>query len=105
MFDWATAAFMKRRSRMAEASAPVPSAAQAAWRMNWRREREVKYALSIKFLFLDGELGRVENEMNHGSGTITSLGGPGLGQGEINNLALGIGRNLAAAQNRTNRIH
>jgi hypothetical protein len=37
MFDCATAAFMKRRSRMAEVIATVPTAAQAARRMKSRR--------------------------------------------------------------------
>jgi hypothetical protein len=37
MFDCATAAFMNRKSRMAEVMATVPTAAQAARRMKSRR--------------------------------------------------------------------
>src|SRR5258708_3895940 len=49
MLDWAIAAFMKRRSRMVEVMAAVPTAAQAAWRVNWRRVRALKGLGSIEF--------------------------------------------------------
>jgi hypothetical protein len=52
MFDCATAAFMNRRSRMAEVMATVPTAAQAARRMKSRRVMIGIFFSFIK-LFLD----------------------------------------------------
>src|SRR5262245_4446651 len=72
MADCATAAFMKRKSRIADVSAPVPSAAQAAWRMK-RRRVMTETDLSFMGLPLDGEVGGTDNLMHHRTDTIPHL--------------------------------
>src|SRR6266850_5005084 len=61
---WATAELMNRRSRIAAVSAPVPSAAHAAWRMKLRRVM-TETGLSFIKLSLDGELRRTDDQVHH----------------------------------------
>src|SRR5262249_32873780 len=73
MLLWAMAAFIKRKSRMHELMAAVPTAAQAAWRMNWRRVWSTEnFVFSIK-LSLDSEVGRHQQEMDDCLHTIPHL--------------------------------
>src|SRR5438876_12214176 len=73
MLLWATAAFMKRKSRMAQLSAAVPTAAQAAWRMNSRRVRRPENCWCRISLSLYGEIGRVNEQVNDGLHTIAHI--------------------------------
>src|SRR5215471_17691190 len=66
MLLWATAAFIKRRSLIAEVRAAVPTAAQAAWRRNSRRLLSRETGLGSIRLFLDGKVGRGDDQVNHG---------------------------------------
>src|ERR1035438_1657734 len=72
MFDCATAAFMNRRSRMADVMATVPTAAQAARRMKSRRVKTENCLSCIK-LFLDDVVGRTDHQMNDGANTVAHL--------------------------------
>src|SRR5471030_2862088 len=72
MFDCATAAFMKRRSRMAEVIANVPTAAHAARRTKSRRVMTEMFFSFIK-LFLDREVRRVDNQVDNGADAVTHL--------------------------------
>src|SRR5260370_33019609 len=78
------AAFMNRRSRMAEVIAAVPTAAHAARRMKSRRVRTEMFFSVIKS-FLDGESRRTDEEMDDGADTVAHLRGRRLrrGVGEI----------------------
>src|SRR5882724_10584280 len=73
MFVCATAAFMKRRSRMAAVSAAVPTAAQAAWRMNCRRDVGIEKGFGSINLFLDGEVRRSDDQMHRRANAIAHL--------------------------------
>src|ERR1700677_4214260 len=73
MLDWATAAFMKRKSRMAEVMATVPTAAHAARRMKSRRVMTEMFFLFMS-LFLDNVVGRIGDQMNDGTNTVAHLG-------------------------------
>ena len=58
MFDWATAAFIKRRSRMAAVIAAVPIAAQPTRRRNCRRVMTEMFFWCINYFWIvkSGEL-------------------------------------------------
>src|ERR1019366_7834411 len=111
MLDCATAAFMKRRSRMAEVMAAVPTAAQAARRMNSRRVMTEKSFCSI--LFLNGVVRRIGDEMNDGPHAVALLRGRRRrAEGEIHgvgdviyNVCLGGGGQLAGEQQTPPRGH
>src|SRR3954467_14658078 len=80
--DWAAAELMKRRSPMAEVSAPVPSAAHAAWRRKLRRVR-TENSLCFILLPLNDEFRGADDEMNDRANTVPHLGfGRGGGVGE-----------------------
>src|SRR6266702_8133067 len=115
MLDCATAAFMNRRSRIAEVSAAVPTAAHAAWRRNWRRVWRIETCLfSIKrSLFLDCKIRRTEQHVNHGPNPVTHLRVTGrravakiaaVGH-VIYNRRPGTRGQLACEQKRIERIH
>src|SRR5208282_2745880 len=72
MFDCATAAFMNRKSRMAEVMAAVPTAAQAARRIKSRRVTTEIFLLLIKS-FLDEVVGRTDHQMNDGANAVAQL--------------------------------
>src|SRR6267142_335888 len=72
MLDCATAASMKRRSRMAAVIANVPTAAHAARRMKSRRVMAEIFFSFIKS-FLDGEVRRVHNQVDDGADTVAHL--------------------------------
>src|ERR1700722_7949940 len=100
MFDWATAAFINRRSRMAEVMATVPTAAQAARRINWRRVKS-EYGLYFINSFLDEEIRRAGDQMNDGADAVAHLRLGGwrtvgeIGAGDVvHNARLGVGRQL-----------
>src|ERR1700761_3668530 len=73
MFVCATAAFMKRRSRMAEVMAAVPTAAHAARRMKSRRVITEIFLLCIDLL-LNDVIRRTDDQVNHGTHAIAHLG-------------------------------
>src|SRR5258705_898821 len=64
---------MKRRSRMHEVSAVVPTAAQAAWRRNCRRVLSTDICLFSIKLPLDREVRRHEQQMDHGFDAVPHL--------------------------------
>src|ERR1022692_732817 len=112
MFDCATAAFMKRRSRMAEVIAAVPTAAHAAWRMNSRRARTETFLFSIS-LFLDGEIGRGVDLVDQCADALAHLGGgrrravaevDGVGD-VVHDVGFCARRQLAREQQRVERIN
>src|SRR5215472_1807765 len=83
MLDCATAAFMNRRSRMAEVIAAVPTAAHAARRIKSRRVMTEIFFSFIKS-FLDDVVGRADDQMNHGASAVAHLGySRGCAVGEI----------------------
>src|SRR5881628_158794 len=116
---------MKRRSRMAEVIAAVPTAAQAAWRMNWRRDnsrrtstlncfcsiiiREYWIRDSRERSSLDGEVGGIHDEVNDGAHAIAHLGESRSrireGVGIIDDLCFGSRHQLTGAKKRVERIH
>src|SRR6266581_1610838 len=117
MLLWATAAFMNRRSRMAKLIAAVPTAAHAAWRMNWRRDRAEAEAEYMRFnsvdgiseSSLDGEIGGVDDEMNDGANAIPHLGegrwcAVRQSRGVIDDLCLCGGGQLTGAEKRIESI-
>src|SRR5664279_1304050 len=108
MLLWATAAFMKRRSRMAQLMAAVPTAAQAACRMNSRRSSTEADFFSI-MLFLNSEIGGGKDEMNNGANAIAHLGigrsGVSQGGGVVDDLGLSRGVELATAEQGVERVH
>src|SRR3954462_398828 len=104
MLLWATAAFMKRRSRMAEVMAAVPTAAPAACRMKSRRLYLEKDCWSINLL-LDSIIGGTGDQMKDGAHAIHHFlrRGSGVGQGggvTVNLIARSVGK-LASAKQRT----
>src|SRR6185369_8877084 len=74
------AAFMKRRSRTQELMATVPTAAQAAWRMNSRRVLRTDICLFSIKLFLDGEVRGHQEQVNHRFDAVAHLG---IGWGRV----------------------
>src|SRR5271166_3868989 len=72
MLDCATAAFMNRRSRMADVIAAVPTAAQAARRMKSRRVR-TENCLSCIRSFLNDVVGRAGDQMDDGADAVAHL--------------------------------
>src|SRR5450432_954687 len=72
MFDCATAAFMKRKSRMAAVIANVPTAAHAARRTKSRRVMTEMFFSFIKS-FLDREIRRADNQMDDGADAVAHL--------------------------------
>src|SRR5437016_1149070 len=104
MLDWATAAFMKRKSRIAEVMAAVPMAAQATCRMKSRRFSTEGGCFSIR-LFLDGVIGGSNQQVDNRANTVAHLRISGRGIGEIgivgdviNDNGAGAGGQLAGAQ-------
>src|SRR6516164_5029778 len=74
MFDWATAAFMKRRSRIVLVMAIVPTAAQAACRMNSRRDWNWEEDFRSIKLFLDRVVWRGDDHMDRRPDAVAHLG-------------------------------
>src|SRR5882757_2417334 len=66
------AAFMNRRSRMAEVIAAVPTAAHAARRMKSRRVRTEMFFSFIKS-FLDGKVRRTDEVLDDGADPVAHL--------------------------------
>src|SRR5579863_10426101 len=105
MLDCATAAFMKRRSRMVEVMAAVPTAAQAAWRMNWRRVRTEMF-FSFMASFLNEVVRRTHDQMHHRAHAVPQLslgwraGVCEIGRDVVDDVRLCGGRELAGGQQR-----
>src|SRR5690349_16946483 len=105
MLVWATAAFINRRSRMAEVIAAVPTAAQAAWRINWRREISAGSVVLFIALILDREIRGSDEQVNDGADAVAHLLVRGCRVLEvgvvadvIDDVGLDVGRQLAAHQ-------
>src|ERR1035441_3698178 len=104
----ATAAFMNRRSRMAQLMAAVPTAAQAAWRMKERRSSSEDDFFSI-MLSLNDEIRGSEDQVGNRSHAIPHLGigrsRVGKRGGVADDPGLGRGTQLAAAEERVQRVN
>src|SRR2546423_14163911 len=102
---------MKRRSRIAEVIAAVPTAAQAACRINSRRLYLEKDCWSIN-LPLDGVIGRIEDHMHNRADAVPHLGisrrcavGEVTGVGNIaDDLRAGGSGQLAATEQRIHLV-
>src|SRR5579862_437522 len=73
MLDCATAAFINRRSRIAEVIAAVPTAAHAARRIKSRRVMTETFLSFIKSL-LNDVVGRADDQMNYSTRAVAHLG-------------------------------
>src|SRR5947209_1769654 len=113
MLLWAMAALMNRRSRMVEVSAAVPTAAQAAWRMKSRRVRRMEGGFCSIRLSLDGEIGGVNEQVDHSPNAVAHLGvtnGRGVREVErvgqvVDNDSFGAAGELAADEEGIERVH
>src|SRR2546423_10556255 len=87
---------MKRRSRIAEVMAAVPTAAQAACRMKSRREYLEKDCWSIK-LPLNDVLRRIDNEIGNPTHAVAHLR---ISQGRAGRQPASVGDDLVLCSDR-----